>query len=111
MKASKFTDAQKAFIIKQGKEGTSSPAICLCWMPGSATKARMSYQPWIGCAVRPASRRSSVPTTSYVRNDWRIWHQVIAMLERSGMFECGSVRHFGQQHVSPIINTEYAFAV
>jgi len=28
MKASKFTDAQKAFIIKQGEEGTSVVEIC-----------------------------------------------------------------------------------
>ena len=28
MKASKFTDAQKAFIIKQGKEGTPVAEIC-----------------------------------------------------------------------------------
>ncbi len=28
MKASKFTDAQKAFIIKQGKEGTTVAEIC-----------------------------------------------------------------------------------
>ncbi len=26
MKASNFTDAQKAFVIKQGEEGTSPPA-------------------------------------------------------------------------------------
>lgn len=29
MKASKFTDAQKAFVIKQGEEGTSVAEICL----------------------------------------------------------------------------------
>ena len=28
MKASKFTDAQKAFVIKQGEEGTSVAEIC-----------------------------------------------------------------------------------
>ena len=28
MKASKFTDAQKAFILKQGEEGTSVAEIC-----------------------------------------------------------------------------------
>ena len=28
MKASKFTDAQKAFIIKQGEDGTSVAEIC-----------------------------------------------------------------------------------
>jgi putative transposase len=28
MKASKFTDAQKAFIIKQGEEGTTVAEIC-----------------------------------------------------------------------------------
>lgn len=28
MKASKFTDAQKAFIIKQGEEGTPVAEIC-----------------------------------------------------------------------------------
>lgn len=28
MKASKFTDAQKAFIIKQGEEGTAVAEIC-----------------------------------------------------------------------------------
>ncbi len=28
MKASRFTDAQKAFIIKQGEEGTSVAEIC-----------------------------------------------------------------------------------
>ena len=28
MKASKFTDAQKAFIIKQGEEGTPAAEIC-----------------------------------------------------------------------------------
>tara|TARA_R110000787_G_scaffold26350_1_gene73816 strand:- start:29 stop:295 length:267 start_codon:yes stop_codon:yes gene_type:complete len=28
MKASKFTDAQKAFIIKQGKDGTPVAEIC-----------------------------------------------------------------------------------
>ena len=28
MKASKFTEAQKAFILKQGKEGTSVAEIC-----------------------------------------------------------------------------------
>ncbi|MDA8587214.1 transposase, partial [Rhodobacteraceae bacterium] len=28
MKASKFTDAQKAFIIKQGDEGTTVAEIC-----------------------------------------------------------------------------------
>jgi putative transposase len=28
MKASKFTDAQKAFIIKQGEEGTQVAEIC-----------------------------------------------------------------------------------
>ena len=28
MKASKFTDAQKAFIIRQGEEGTSVAEIC-----------------------------------------------------------------------------------
>ncbi len=32
------------------------------------------------------------------------------MLERSSMFEGVSVRRFGQQHVSPTTNTEYAFA-
>jgi len=28
MKASKFTEAQKAFILKQGEEGTSVAEIC-----------------------------------------------------------------------------------
>ena len=28
MKASKFTDAQKAFVIKQGEEGTSVAEVC-----------------------------------------------------------------------------------
>ena len=28
MKASKFSDAQKAFIIKQGEDGTLVPEIC-----------------------------------------------------------------------------------
>ena len=28
MKASKFTDAQKAFIIRQGEEGTPAADIC-----------------------------------------------------------------------------------
>ena len=28
MKASKFTDAQKAFIIKQGEEGTPVAEVC-----------------------------------------------------------------------------------
>ena len=28
MKASRFTDAQKAFIIKQGEEGTSVAEVC-----------------------------------------------------------------------------------
>ena len=28
MKASKFTDAQKAFIVKQGNEGTTVAEIC-----------------------------------------------------------------------------------
>lgn len=28
MKASKFTDAQKAFIVKQGEEGTAVAEIC-----------------------------------------------------------------------------------
>lgn len=28
MKASKFTDAQKAFVIKQGEEGTPFVQIC-----------------------------------------------------------------------------------
>lgn len=28
MKASKFTDAQKAFVIKQGEEGTPVAEIC-----------------------------------------------------------------------------------
>jgi len=28
MKASKFTDAQKAFIVKQGEEGTPVAEIC-----------------------------------------------------------------------------------
>ena len=46
--------------------------------------------------------------TSYARNNWLIWHQVIVMLKRSSTFECVSVRHFGQQRVSPITNTEYA---
>ena len=32
------------------------------------------------------------------------------MLKRSSTLECVSVRHFGQQLVSPITNTEYAFA-
>jgi len=49
-------------------------------------------------------------TTSYVRNDWVIWHQIIVMLKFSSTDECVSVRHFGQQRVSPITNTEYALA-
>lgn len=32
MKASKFTDAQKAFVIKQGEEG--SPVAEICWKVG-----------------------------------------------------------------------------
>ncbi len=28
MKASKFTESQKAFILKQGEEGTQVPEIC-----------------------------------------------------------------------------------
>ena len=32
------------------------------------------------------------------------------MLKRSSMVERVSVRRFGQQRVSPITNTEYAFA-
>ena len=28
MKASKFTDAQKAFVIKQGEEGTPVAEVC-----------------------------------------------------------------------------------
>jgi putative transposase len=28
MKASKFTDAQKAFVVKQGEEGTPFAEIC-----------------------------------------------------------------------------------
>jgi putative transposase len=32
MKASKFTDAQKAFVIKQGEEGT--PVTEVCWKAG-----------------------------------------------------------------------------
>ena len=28
MKASKFTDAQKAFIIKQAEDGTSAAEVC-----------------------------------------------------------------------------------
>ena len=56
------------------------------------------------------TRRGWFWITSYVRNDWLIWHQVVGMLERSSMVECVSVRLFGQQHVSPMTNTEYAFS-
>jgi len=31
MKASKFTEAQKAFILKQGEEGTPVTEICRSW--------------------------------------------------------------------------------
>ena len=32
MKASKFTEAQKAFVLKQGEEGT--PVAEICWEAG-----------------------------------------------------------------------------
>ena len=43
MKASKFTDAQKAFIVKQGEEGTPVAEICRKYaglMPSEMKKLR-----------------------------------------------------------------------
>jgi hypothetical protein len=45
MKASKFTDAQKAFIIKQGEEVTAVTGICR--MAGRCSEAYKPRLPWI----------------------------------------------------------------
>jgi transposase InsO family protein len=49
-------------------------------------------------------------TTSYARNDWLIWHQVIVMSRCLDTFrKCLSLAIWSTT-VSPITNTEYAFA-
>ncbi len=51
-----------------------------------------------------------VRTTSYARNDRLIWHQVIVVSRCPTRLKNGSVWRLGQRTVSPITNTEYAFA-
>ena len=46
MKASKFTDAQKAFVIKQGEEGTPVAEIC--------RKAEISQATYFNCKKKYA---------------------------------------------------------
>jgi putative transposase len=67
MKASKFTDAQKAFVIKQGDEGT--PVADICRKAG----IRLS----IGIENRPPYRRAKL--TSFV-----VWEAVIAVVHGRG---------------------------
>jgi len=50
MKASKFTDAQKAFIIKQGEEGTPVAEICR-----KAGISQATYFNWSAGGNRKAS--------------------------------------------------------
>ncbi len=40
MKASRFTDAQKAFVVKQGEEGKAVAEICRQASPGEAVCGR-----------------------------------------------------------------------
>ena len=56
MKASKFTEAQKAFILKQGEEGTSVAEIC--------RKSHLRYaleQPLIMDQLPPLSAQAGRP--------------------------------------------------
>jgi putative transposase len=46
MEASKFTDAQKALVIKQGEEGT--PVAEICRKAGIGVSPRTSYDHRIG---------------------------------------------------------------
>lgn len=58
MKASKFTDAQKAFVVKQGEEGTPVAEIC----------ARQGSSVCIQCGPRPVSGRwFPVPSSEFGR--------------------------------------------
>jgi len=51
-----------------------------------------------------------VSTTSYARNNWLIWHQVIVVSRCLDTFrKCLSLAIWSTT-VSPITNTEYAFA-
>jgi hypothetical protein len=54
MKASKFTDAQKAFIVKQGEEGTPVAEICRKAGISQATNFNWSaggYHPIENCVL------------------------------------------------------------
>lgn len=55
-------------------------------------------------------RLHSQATTSYARNNWLIWHQVIVVSRCLDTFiECLSLAIWSTT-VSPVTNTEYAFA-
>jgi hypothetical protein len=48
--------------------------------------------------------------TSYARNNWLIWHQVIVVSRRLDTLKAWLSSAFWSTTVSPITNTEYAFA-
>ena len=48
--------------------------------------------------------------TSYARNDWLIWHQVIVVSRCLDTFGKWLSSAFWSTTVSPVTNTEYAFA-
>ncbi len=55
MKASKFTDAQKAFIIRQGEDGTPVEEICR-----KAGISQATYFNWKKSMVRPQAASVSI---------------------------------------------------
>jgi transposase-like protein len=55
MKASKFTEAQKAFILKQGEEGTSVAEIC--WKAGIGQSTYFAWKKKCGGLLPDEMRR------------------------------------------------------
>lgn len=45
MKASQFSDAQKTFILKQGREGVSVAEICRCHSSSAEVRTKIGWSP------------------------------------------------------------------
>ncbi len=85
MKASKFTDAQKAFIVKQGEEGTPVAEICrkagisqatyFNWSAGGKRKASSGHAPTLNIDTtegRPSKSTYSSTLAARQRNNREI---------------------------------------
>ncbi len=72
MKASQFSDAQKAFIIKQGEDGTTVAEICRKAGIGQATHSKRKYSGMMPSEMRRL--RELEQENARLRRSWRTCH-------------------------------------